>query len=32
LRLIRDCGYSTMMQMRPPHRHNYTFYLCLPRP
>jgi SAM-dependent methyltransferase len=32
LRLVRDCGYSTMMQMRPPHRHNYTFYLCLPPP
>ena len=32
LRLVRDCGYSTMMHMRPPHRNNYTFYLCLPRP
>ena len=32
LRLVRDCGYSTMMHMRPPHRHNYTFYLCLPSP
>jgi hypothetical protein len=32
LRLVRDCGYSTMMNMRPPHRRNYTFYLCLPRP
>jgi SAM-dependent methyltransferase len=28
--LMRDCGYSTMMQMKPPHRNNYTFYLCLP--
>lgn len=32
LRLVRDCGYSKMMQMRPPHRRDYTFYLCLPAP
>jgi SAM-dependent methyltransferase len=32
LRLIRDCGYSKAMPMRPPHSPNYTFYLCLPSP
>ncbi len=32
LRLVRDCGYGKMMHMRPPHRENYTFYLCLPLP
>ena len=32
LRLVRDCGYAKMMHMRPPHRQNYTFYLCLPLP
>jgi 2-polyprenyl-3-methyl-5-hydroxy-6-metoxy-1,4-benzoquinol methylase len=32
LRLVRDCGYSKLMAMRPPHRRNYTFYLCLPPP
>ena len=30
LRLVLDCGYMKMMQMRPPHRTDYTFYLCLP--
>jgi len=30
LRLVLDCGYMKMMQMRPPHRDDYTFYLCLP--
>ena len=30
LRLVLDCGYTKMMQMRPPHRTDYTFYLCLP--
>jgi SAM-dependent methyltransferase len=30
LRLALDCGYMKMMQMRPPHRADYTFYLCLP--
>jgi len=30
LRLVLDCGYIKMMQMRPPHRTDYTFYLCLP--
>ncbi len=30
LRLVLDCGYIKMMQMRPPHRQDYTFYLCLP--
>ena len=30
LRLVLDCGYIKMMQMRPPHRADYTFYLCLP--
>jgi SAM-dependent methyltransferase len=32
LRLVLDCGYIKMMQMRPPHRQDYTFYLCLPSP
>lgn len=32
LRLVRDCGYSKMMHMRPPHRKDYTMYLCLPPP
>jgi SAM-dependent methyltransferase len=32
LRLIMDCGYIKMLQMRPPHRADYTFYLCLPAP
>ena len=26
LRLVLDCGYIKMMQMRPPHRADYTFY------
>jgi SAM-dependent methyltransferase len=30
LRLVMDCGYIKMLQMRPPHRQDYTFYLCLP--
>ena len=30
MRLMRDCGYGKVMAMRPPHRPNYTFYLCLP--
>ena len=30
LRLVRDCGYSKAMLMRPPHSPNYTFYFCLP--
>ena len=32
LRLARDAGYAKVMQMRPPHRNDYTFYLCLPGP
>jgi hypothetical protein len=32
LRLVQDCGYSKMLHMRPPHRRDYTFYLCLPHP
>ncbi len=32
LRIARDAGYAKMMQMRPPHRRDYTFYLCLPGP
>ncbi|MDQ3654085.1 MAG: methyltransferase domain-containing protein, partial [Chloroflexota bacterium] len=32
LRLVMDCGYIKMLQMRPPHRQDYTFYLCLPSP
>ena len=32
LRLLRACGYSKVMPMRPPHDLNYTFYLCLPPP
>lgn len=30
IRMLRDCGYGTVMSMRPPHAPNYTFYLCLP--
>jgi len=30
LRLVLNCGYVKIMQMRPPHRIDYTFYLCLP--
>lgn len=30
VRLLRDCGYAQVMPMRPPHREDYTFYLCLP--
>lgn len=30
LRLVRDCGYAQVMLMRPPHRRDYTYYLCLP--
>ncbi len=32
LRLAQDCGYSKTMAMKPPHRLDYTFYLCLPPP
>lgn len=32
LRMMRDCGYSKVMPMRPPFRKGYTFYLCLPTP
>jgi SAM-dependent methyltransferase len=32
LRLLRDGGYAQVMPMRPPHRRDYTFYLCLPDP
>jgi len=32
LRLVWDSDYSNMIHMRPPHRENYTFYLCLPAP
>lgn len=30
LRMLQDCGFSKVMVMRPPHNHNYDFYLCLP--
>lgn len=30
LKLVMDCGFVKMMQMRPPHRPDYTFYLLLP--
>lgn len=30
LRMLQDCGFSKVMAMRPPHNHNYNFYLCLP--
>jgi 2-polyprenyl-3-methyl-5-hydroxy-6-metoxy-1,4-benzoquinol methylase len=30
VRMLRDCGFSKVMAMRPPHNHNYDFYLCLP--
>lgn len=28
--MLRDCGFSKVMVMRPPHDRNYNFYLCLP--
>lgn len=31
VRLVRECGYPQVLMMRPPHRRDYTFYLCLPR-
>lgn len=31
VRLLRDAGYPQVLMMRPPHRRDYTFYLCLPR-
>jgi SAM-dependent methyltransferase len=31
VRLVRDCGFPQVFMMRPPHRRDYTFYLCLPR-
>ena len=31
LRLARDAGYPLVLMARPPHRRDYTFYLCLPR-
>lgn len=31
LRLIRESGFPQVLMMRPPHRRDYTFYLCLPR-
>lgn len=30
LRMLRDCGFTKVMPMRPPHHRDYTFYLCLP--
>jgi 2-polyprenyl-3-methyl-5-hydroxy-6-metoxy-1,4-benzoquinol methylase len=30
LRMVRDCGYTTALNMRPPHDEDYTFYVCLP--
>jgi SAM-dependent methyltransferase len=30
-RLLRDCGYPVVLQARPPHRREYTFYFALPR-
>jgi SAM-dependent methyltransferase len=32
VRLLRESGYAQVMPMRPPHRRDYTFYLCLPNP
>ncbi|HET7092615.1 MAG TPA: class I SAM-dependent methyltransferase [Thermomicrobiales bacterium] len=32
IRLARDAGYAKVLPMRPPHRNDYTFYLCLPPP
>lgn len=31
VRLIRECGFPQVLMTRPPHRRDYTFYLCLPR-
>jgi hypothetical protein len=30
-RLLRDAGYPIVLQARPPHRREYTFYFALPR-
>ncbi|HEX5499888.1 MAG TPA: hypothetical protein VFX03_11695, partial [Thermomicrobiales bacterium] len=30
LRLVMDAGYIKLFPMRPAHRPDYTFYLCLP--
>jgi SAM-dependent methyltransferase len=30
-RLLRDCGFPIVLQARPPHRREYTFYFALPR-
>lgn len=30
-RMLRDCGYPVILQARPPHRREYTFYFALPR-
>ena len=32
IHLLRENGYAQVMPMRPPHRRDYTFYLCLPPP
>lgn len=31
IRLARDCGYPIVLATRPPHRRDFTFYLCLPK-
>ncbi len=30
LRMVRDCGFTTAFNLRPPPQNDYTFYLCLP--
>jgi SAM-dependent methyltransferase len=30
VRMLRDCGFTKVLPMRPPHHRDYTFYLCLP--
>jgi SAM-dependent methyltransferase len=30
IQLVRNSGYAQIMPMRPPHRRDYTFYLCWP--
>jgi hypothetical protein len=30
VRMLRDCGYQTVLALVPPNLENRTFYLCLP--
>jgi hypothetical protein len=30
LRMLRDCGFASVLRMSPPYTYGRTFYLCLP--